>query len=317
MLTDALYTVDGWPLVSIAICTYNGEQYLQEQLNSLFAQDYPHIEIIAVDDASSDKTTSILEQNAKRDGRLKVFINEKNLGYNTNFEKAINLCSGDYIAISDQDDIWEANKISLIMQHWPAGTRFVYSLSGNFTGNDLKGRTAAPGIVYSNIDDVRQLVFNSPVHGHACMFKKELALLSMPFPKDIFYDWWMSMYAAATGIIGCVPYTLTWHRVHPDNSSRMITSIKNKEERNEQLRKQVVYFIETFCSKDILSAAQQLSLLEYAGIVKQMDGKKFCWPMFRYAFKNRKIVFHYKKPKAFIFISYLKHSFKMAYKGLL
>ncbi len=317
MLAGASHTVNEWPLVSIALCTYNGEQFVQEQLDSLFAQDYPNIEIIAVDDASADNTKRLLEKNANKNSRLKVFINEKNLGYNKNFEKAISLCSADHIAISDQDDIWETNKISMMMQHWPSGSLFVYSLSGNFSGSDFEGRTPAPGVLYSDINDAHQLVFNSPVHGHACMFKKEIAVLSMPFPAGIFYDWWISMHAAATGTIGCIPYTLTWHRKHDDNSSRNITSIKDIDHRNQQLRQQCVHFIETFCSKNILKQSQQQSLLSYAGILKQMDGKKFCWPMLQYVWKNRKRVFHYKKPRPFIFISYLKHSFKMAYKGLL
>ena len=158
------------PLVSIALCTYNGEVFLQEQLNSLLNQTYTTIEIIAVDDASTDSTRSILEKKASTDSRLKVFINEKNIGYNKNFEKAISLCSGDFIAISDQDDIWEAEKIGKMMRQWPEGAQFIYSLSGNFTGTDFENRTAAPHVVYTPIDHVLKLVFNSPVHGHASMF---------------------------------------------------------------------------------------------------------------------------------------------------
>jgi hypothetical protein len=204
-----------------------------------------------------------------------------------------------------------------MMLQGPVNASFVFSLSCNFTGNNFKDRSLAPDVVYTDINDVHKLVFNSPVHGHACMFKKELALLCTPFPSDIFYDWWMSMHAAATGTVGCIPLTLTWHRVHESNSSRNITSIKDKSQREEQLRKQCVYFIETFCSKGILKPSQKESLLEYAAILKKMDGKKFSWPMFRYVLKNRALVFHYKKQKPFIFISFLKHAFKMGYKGLL
>lgn len=305
------------PLVSIALCTYNGEVFLQEQLNSLLNQTYTTIEIIAVDDASTDSTRSILEKKASTDSRLKVFINEKNIGYNKNFEKAISLCSGDFIAISDQDDIWEAEKIGKMMRQWPEGAQFIYSLSGNFTGTDFENRTAAPHVVYTPIDHVLKLVFNSPVHGHACMFKKELVPLCTPFPDNIFYDWWMSMHAAAFGTIGCIPETLTWHRVHDSNSSRNITSIKDKGERNEQLRQQCVYFYETFINKNILIGSQRKLLEEYIAILKKMNGKRFSWPMFIYVLKNRKLIFHYKKQKPFIFISYIKHAYKMAFKGLL
>lgn len=306
-----------YPLVSIAMCTYNGEKYLAQQLDSLVQQTYPHIEIIITDDASADSTVTILHQYAQQHSNIKYFVNENNIGYNKNFEKAIKLCGGAYIAISDQDDIWETDKIAVMMQQWPQHSQFVYSLSGNFTDDDFAGRTAAPDVLYTAVNDVLKLVFNSPVHGHACMFKKELMQRCTPFPETIFYDWWISMHAAATGVIGCVPQTLTWHRCHSANSSRTITSIKNKEERDKQLREQSAYFIETFCSRKLLKPQQQNSLLQYAALLRQMDGKKFNWQMFSYVLKNRELVFHYKKPKAFLFISYLKHALKMAHKGLL
>src|SRR5215468_9284257 len=96
--------VAGRPLVSIALCTYNGEKFLQKQLDSLLEQTYPNIEIIAVDDASTDNTWRILMNSAKRySNKLKLYKNEKNLGYSLNFERAIKLCRGDFIALSDQD----------------------------------------------------------------------------------------------------------------------------------------------------------------------------------------------------------------------
>lgn len=305
------------PLVSIAMCTYNGAKYLVQQLDSLLAQTYPAIEIVITDDASSDGTGVILQQYAAQHSNIRFVVNEKNIGYNKNFEKAIGLCRGDFIAISDQDDIWEPAKIEIMMQQWPGDAAFVYSLSGNFTDADFAGRKEAPNVVYTDVDDVHKLVFNSPVHGHACMFKKELMQLCTPFPADIFYDWWMSMHAAATGVVGCIPQTLTWHRSHSSNSSRNITSIKDENERNQQLRAQSIHFLKTFCNRNILDPRQQGSLLEYASLLEQTDGKKFNWKMFHYVMRHRHLVFHYKKPKPFIFISHLKHALKMARKGLL
>ena len=97
-------------LVSIAMATYNGEKYLKEQLDSIYAQTYKDIEVIVCDDCSSDKTVEILDEYKEKYG-LKYYINEKNLGFKKNFEKAISLCSGDFIALADQDDIWIENKI--------------------------------------------------------------------------------------------------------------------------------------------------------------------------------------------------------------
>ena len=317
MLNPANDTDNALPQVSIAVCTYNSAVFLRQQINSLLTQTYRNIEVIVVDDASADHTTAILAEYAQQDGRLRFFRNEKNIGYNKNFEKAVGLCNAGYIAICDQDDIWETNKIEIMMQHWPAGSLFIYSLSGSFSDDNFEGRKLPPDIIYSDISDVHKLVFNSPVHGHASMFKKELLTLCMSFPDDIFYDWWMSMHAASAGTIAVVPLTLTWHRIHQHNSSADLLRITDKKERYGQLREQCIYFIEAFCKKDRLDESTSGSLLYYSSLLKKMDGKTFSWPMFRYAFKNRKRVFHYKKQKPFLLFSYLKHAYRMAYKGLL
>jgi uncharacterized protein YktB (UPF0637 family) len=125
------------------------------------------------------------------------------------------------------------------------------------------------------------------------------------------------MHAAATGIVGYIPKTLSWHRIHEKNSSKTILSIKDNDTRNEQLRLQSVQAIEVFCSKDILKQPDKNSLLQYASILKTMDGKKFSWPMFWYILKNRKKVFHYKKQNPFIIFSHIKRAARMAYSGVL
>ncbi len=305
------------PLVSVAMCTYNGDKYLQSQLDSIINQSYTNLEIIIVDDGSTDETMKIIQFNAEKEGRIKFYANDHNLGYNKNFEKAFGLCTAEYIAISDQDDVWELNKIETMMSNWHNESSFIYSLSGSFNGEEFSKRKPAPNVLYKQITDVHHLVFNSPVHGHACIFKKELLSKCTPFPKDIFYDWWMSMHAALIGNIGCIPQTLTWHRIHPKNSSRDLTSIKNNAEKTALLRKQSIYFIETFCSKKLLTENQKTSLLKYVSLLKKMDGNKFNKEMFWYVYTNRKLIFHYKKKKLFLFFSYSKHACRMARTGIM
>jgi glycosyltransferase involved in cell wall biosynthesis len=305
------------PRVSIALCTYNGARYLPAQLDSILGQTWKNIEVIIVDDCSTDETKALIAIYGQKDNRIHFFENESNLGYNKNFEKAFSLCTGEFIAISDQDDIWELNKIERMINNWPEGSLFVYSLSGNFAGDNFETRTEAAKIRYAPVDDIHQLVFNSPVHGHACIFKKELLKQCLPFPADIYYDWWMSMHAASAGVIGCIPITLTWHRDHSQNSSRTLMTIKNRVERDHQLRRQMMHFIETFCHSTIAAPGQRQSLLRYAGMLKKMNGKKFSVEMFWYVMKNRRLVFHYKKKKPLLFFSQLKHALKMARRGLL
>lgn len=302
------------PLVSVVMCTYNGEKFLRPQLDSILAQTYSNIELVIADDASTDNTVFILEEYRQQDPRLRYVVNTKNKGYNKNFEFAFSLAAAEYIAISDQDDIWDTTKIEKIMKTWPDNSLFVFSLSGSFS-HDFASRTDAPKIYYAPVDNIHKLVFNSPVHGHACMFKKELLKTCLPFPEDIFYDWWMSMHAASIGTIGCIPLTLTWHRMHGSNISRVLTSIKDKENRNGQLRQYSIHAIESFCRKDIAREEEKKSLMQYVSILRTMDGKKISWPMFRYIMKHRKLVFHYKR-KPLVFISHVKRSLKMARKGV-
>ena len=92
-------------MISIAMATYNGELFIREQLDSILTQTLSDWELIVCDDGSTDNTLSILQEYANNDSRIKIYQNETNLGFKRNFEKAIGLCSGEYIALCDQDDI--------------------------------------------------------------------------------------------------------------------------------------------------------------------------------------------------------------------
>ncbi len=93
-------------LVSIALPTYNGEAFLSKQIDSLLSQNYNNLELIIVDDCSTDGTIEVLNQ-YKPNAVVKIFQNERRLGVIKNFEKAISLCAGEFISLSDQDDIWK------------------------------------------------------------------------------------------------------------------------------------------------------------------------------------------------------------------
>ncbi len=105
--------------ISIAIATYNGSLYLEEQLNSILMQKQSAHEIVVCDDGSTDATWSILSTYADKNPHIfKIFKNERQLGVIKNFEKAINLCSGDLIFLADQDDIWFDHKTQEISAYF-------------------------------------------------------------------------------------------------------------------------------------------------------------------------------------------------------
>lgn len=104
---------------SVAMCTYNGAKYIREQLDSILNQSHLVDEIVICDDGSIDETIEIIKR-IKRNTAIpiSIYINEPHLGVNLNFEKAIKLCQGDIIFLSDQDDIWEENKVDTIIGYF-------------------------------------------------------------------------------------------------------------------------------------------------------------------------------------------------------
>ncbi|GAB3967587.1 glycosyltransferase [Spirosoma terrae] len=97
---------------SVALCTYNGQNYIAHQLESILAQTQGVDEIIICDDGSIDNTTNIIESyRVKHPDIIKIYINPNRLGIIKNFEHAINLCTKDVIFLCDQDDIWHEDKV--------------------------------------------------------------------------------------------------------------------------------------------------------------------------------------------------------------
>ena len=96
--------------VDILLATYNGEKYIKEQIESILNQTYKNIQIIISDDCSQDKTREILKEYEKND-KIKVFYQEKNLGYVKNFEFLLKQVENNLYMLSDQDDVWKKEKI--------------------------------------------------------------------------------------------------------------------------------------------------------------------------------------------------------------
>ena len=96
-------------MISVCIATYNGEKYIKEQLLSILPQLGKKDEVIISDDHSTDNTLDIVK--GLNDNRIKIVMNNREKGYTSNFENALSYAIGDYIFLSDQDDIWMSNKV--------------------------------------------------------------------------------------------------------------------------------------------------------------------------------------------------------------
>ncbi len=204
-------------LVSVAMCTYNGAEFLDEQIKSIIDQSYRPLELVVCDDCSTDDTRQKLERwKSNYPDCIRLFFNEKNLGYNKNFEQAVSECAGDYIAIADQDDIWLPNKIERLREVLAASDAMLaYSRSVNF-----KGHIYHPASKRKHLEKVglEGLVFYSPAQGHTIFFKRALLDSILPFPEKISYDWWIAAITASRYKLIGIDDVLVYHRLH-DNSA--------------------------------------------------------------------------------------------------
>lgn len=206
------------PLVSVVLCTYNGERFLKKQLNSIIDQTYDHLEIIIVDDCSDDRTLSILEGYQQKDKRIKLFRNERNLGYTGNFEKALKLCNGKYIAFADQDDIWEKEKISILLGEMDGHT-MVYHNSDYIDENDKPIGAFTVSKVFRVYEGESSLPFilSNCVHGHATLIDSKLKNYIFPFDKRFSHDWWVTYVAFNLGSVKYIDKVLVHYRQHKNS----------------------------------------------------------------------------------------------------
>lgn len=123
-------------MISVAMATYNGEKFLKEQLDSIFSQTMPIDELVICDDCSKDKTIEIIQSYQKR-YPIKLFQNEKNLGYKLNFKEAMDYSSGDFIFLCDQDDIWMKDKVEKMISKIQGNSK-IQALASSFVYIDSK-----------------------------------------------------------------------------------------------------------------------------------------------------------------------------------
>lgn len=208
------------PLVSIAMATYNGQKYLSEQLDSIFAQTHKNIELVVVDDGSTDNTLNILYEYQKSYSNLRVLPNEFNMGVIKSFEKAVSLSAGDYIALADQDDVWFPEKIEELLNN--IGDNLLIHSDAVLVDdhlNILQPSHFAWG-KQANKASFFDYLMNSNVTGCTAMFSRELVELAVPLKSyNLPHDWYFSYYAAYCGRIKLYLKPLVYYRQHAINVS--------------------------------------------------------------------------------------------------
>lgn len=238
--------------ISVAMASYNGEQYIRKQIESIIHQTMPVDEIIITDDCSTDHTYDILLdiQAKAQDISLNIIRNKENLGYKDNFKKAISLCTGDYIFLCDQDDYWNNNKVETLINIMQTNKISVLSSSftfmdanddyleikknRGFSNNNMIHKVLAPkSLTHMNIDD---LLFHNPCQGCAMLIDKQVAQEFVIMGDNALpHDWEINILGNKFDGTYFYNVPLFRYRIHSTNTIG-INSSNAKDKVNEKIR---------------------------------------------------------------------------------
>ena len=207
------------PLVSVAMATCNGARWLREQLDSIYAQTWPRLEVVVSDDASTDGTVEILARYAGERG-LRYEVNPARLGLVKNFERALSLCRGAYVALADQDDVWKPHKIQTLIERLgdatlAYGNNQEYFAAGSGQRVDPRYDEIRFARAFGSGHPTRYLLAENWVVSHTILFRRELIAHALPIPPhQAFHDGWLALVASKLGGIVYVDEHLQIYRVH-------------------------------------------------------------------------------------------------------
>ena len=241
--------------ISIALCTYNGEKFLLEQLESFLRQKRLPDELIVCDDCSTDASIKLIEkfsQNASFP--VRIHVNEKKLGSTKNFEKAISLCTGDVIFLSDQDDVWLPEKIQVIASEFEQNN----NLGMVFTNAELVDEDlislghALWDFTFPMDNQIRAkngklfevLLGHNVVTGATIAFRTCYRDQFSPMPTDIPYvihDAWISLVISANAEVGMLSESLIKYRQHSNQQLGIGINPKNSSDRNDEFAKLIAF----------------------------------------------------------------------------
>lgn len=260
--------------VSIALCTYNGANFLPEQLRSFLLQTRPPDELIVCDDRSSDATVEIIEKFAEAAPfSVSLHVNDENLGSTKNFEKAISLCTGDLVFLSDQDDVWFPKKL----EKFTALFEQSKNVGMVFSDAELVGETLEPLghrlWEFSFTPEERRrakegkmfevLLKKNVVTGATMAFRTTFREVFSPIPNSIpntIHDAWIALVIAANTDINFLEEPSIFYRQHANQ--QLGIDWKYKQKIKETTRR------ERYAESISFQQKEQERLIKFAEIIK-------------------------------------------------
>ncbi|MBR3152595.1 MAG: glycosyltransferase family 2 protein [Clostridia bacterium] len=295
--------------IDILLATYNGEKYLREQLDSILNQTYGEFNLIISDDCSNDNTRKILEEYELLDSRIKVYYQEKNLGYVKNFEFLLNKVESELYMLSDQDDVWIPEKIEETYN-------YLVSEKAELVFTDLTVVDENLNVMYQSFNDLMkyskkaikyddyrlQFLYNC-VTGCTLMTKKKYLVDILPIPNEseyVIHDFWIPLITSFNGKIKYLNKPLIKYRQHGNNQVGAKTK-GNGYTRFEDLRdhfidvkKQIfeVYVNNSKVFPDNLKVLSEKALKYF----EKIENKKYFnfkgWSIFHRLYKNDNLYFY-------------------------
>ena len=256
---EILHEVGYFALVvdyEVVLATYNGEKYLEEQLDSIACQIIPPKRIIISDDCSTDGTISLIK-NWRLKSQIPLTLLDsdiKNVGCVKNFEKLLAAATSDYVMLADQDDIWDLDKSKRLLAAMHKIESKHSSSCPILIHSDLRLVDESNNLIaksyfeYQNIrpkyDSLLSISLQNIVTGCTCLMNKSCILHALPFPPSVvMHDWWLAMITSRLGILFCLNEPLLSYRQHGSNAvgvksfSKLILYVSrmliNREARNK------------------------------------------------------------------------------------
>lgn len=211
------------PSISVAMATYNGGAYLAEQLESLLSQTRRPDEVVICDDGSTDLTLQIAEQfKHKASFDVRILTNEKTLGYTGNFGQALSHCTGDFIFLSDQDDVWYPEKLDAMGRYLTEHPACMVLIADMHLGDRM-----AQASEFTQLGNLRSVGFRDDQYctGCATVIRRQWLQVVLPMQADVAaHDYWIHRLAVAMGVRDILPVALQCYRRHGNNESRWLAS---------------------------------------------------------------------------------------------
>ncbi len=284
--------------VDILLATYNGEKYLKEQMDSILNQTHSDFRLIISDDCSIDKTKEILEEYAKKDDRIVLFNQEKNLGVTGNFEFLLSKVTSDYFMFSDQDDIWKKDKIEKCIAK-------IKNDAADLVYSDLEVVDENLQVTYESYwklkgfydkikkhNDFDSLYLNNYITGCTMLSKKEWIKKILPFPHGsefVIFDYWMALMISQNGKMAYIEQPLIQYRQHKKNtigSKKRSDSINSFWEMRDLFVEVKIEHFQTFVNNEDRFEKEETKLLskkslEYFQRLKNVKHVNFkSWGLF-------------------------------------